>query len=190
MRESGLEARCCATLLPGKRYSGSAAAIRDGRAVKRPGKGGGRRNHEGNGALPVRTVFAAQKTRTRVHGSFEGLYGILKGLSGAALEGYEIHMGTTENTKEPAPLVKVTEETGAGRQKYDGAQAGNCYGCYVHGIFEHPAAAAGFAEALLLEKGYRPGTIELTDWHTYKETQYNKLADIIRESLDMRYIMK
>lgn len=189
MRESGLEAKVLRHASAGKMVFGICGGYQMmGELLSDPEKVEEGGTMRGMGLLPVRTVFAAQKTRTRVHGSFEGLHGSLKGLSGAALEGYEIHMGTTEDTKEPAPLVKIAEETGAGRKKYDGAQAGNCYGCYVHGIFEHPAAAAGFAEALLLEKGYRPGAIELTDWHTYKETQYNKLADIIRESLDMRYI--
>lgn len=189
MRESGLEAKVLRHASAGKTVFGICGGYQMmGELLSDPEhveEGGSLR---GMGLLPVRTVFAAQKTRTRVHGSFEGLQGSLKGLSGAALEGYEIHMGTTGYTKEAAPLVRITEENSEKREKYDGAQAGNCFGCYVHGIFEHPAAAAGFAEALLLEKGYTPGKLELTDWHTYKETQYNKLADIIRENLDMRYI--
>ena len=32
------------------------------------------------------------------------------------------------------------------------------------------------------------GQLERLDWKAYKETQYNKLAEIIRESLDMEYI--
>ena len=41
---------------------------------------------------------------------------------------------------------------------------------------------------LLKEKGYDAGQLERLDWKAYKETQYNKLAEIIRESLDMEYI--
>jgi adenosylcobyric acid synthase (glutamine-hydrolysing) (EC 6.3.5.10) len=37
-------------------------------------------------------------------------------------------------------------------------------------------------------KGYDAGQLERLDWKAYKETQYNKLAEIIRESLDMEYI--
>ena len=42
--------------------------------------------------------------------------------------------------------------------------------------------------AYLKEKGYDAGQLERLDWKAYKETQYNKLAEIIRESLDMEYI--
>ena len=42
--------------------------------------------------------------------------------------------------------------------------------------------------ALLKKKGYDPSAIEVTDWKAYKEEQYDKLADIIRESLDMEKI--
>ena len=41
---------------------------------------------------------------------------------------------------------------------------------------------------VLKEKGYDAGQLERLDWKAYKETQYNKLAEIIRESLDMEYI--
>ena len=64
----------------------------------------------------------------------------------------------------------------------------NCYGCYVHGIFDQACVASGFVSALLKEKGYDAGQLERLDWKAYKETQYNKLAEIIRESLDMEYI--
>lgn len=50
---------------------------------------------KGMGLLPMDTVFAEKKTRTRVSGRFLELEGELQALSGAELEGYEIHMGET-----------------------------------------------------------------------------------------------
>ena len=47
------------------------------------------------GLLPIQTVFAGEKMRTRVQGTFEGLSGSLSSLSQVPLEGYEIHMGVT-----------------------------------------------------------------------------------------------
>ena len=46
----------------------------------------------GLGLLPVRTVFAKEKTRTRVTGRFERAEGIFSGLSGAAFELSLIHI--------------------------------------------------------------------------------------------------
>ena len=53
-----------------------------------------------------------------------------------------------------------------------------------HGGFDLKEAVI----AHLKEKGYDAGQLERLDWKAYKETQYNKLAEIIRESLDMEYI--
>ena len=50
---------------------------------------------QGMGLLPMDTVFAKKKTRTRVEGSFGQLTGAFAKLSDTALEGYEIHMGET-----------------------------------------------------------------------------------------------
>ena len=48
----------------------------------------------GMGLLPVSTVFRRDKTRTQTAGTFPDCGGFFAPLSGAPLEGYEIHMGT------------------------------------------------------------------------------------------------
>ena len=147
---------------------------------------------KGLGLLPVRTVFAEEKTRTRVRGQFLAPGGILKDLSGTAFEGYEIHMGesafTDERSAEEHGLVTFSALQGSARA--DGAWNGNVYGCYVHGIFDMPGCAEGFAGALLKEKGYDASRIKATDRKAYKEEQYDRLADIVRSSLDMERICR
>ncbi len=115
---------------------------------------------KGMGLLPIQTVFAGEKMRTRVQGTFEGLSGSLSSLSQVPLEGYEIHMGVTTYTEEPCPLVQIQEETGERRIRYDGARKNNCYGCYVHGILIGACVASGFVSALLKKKGYDAGQLE------------------------------
>lgn len=44
--------------------------------------------------------------------------------------------------------------------------------------------------AILKKKGYDPEQIRVTDWKTHKEEQYDRLADIIRSSLDMEAVYK
>lgn len=191
LRQSGLEGKVLRHASSGKTVFGICGGYQMMGELLRDPKGmeaGG--ELRGIGLLPIQTVFAEEKTRTRVQGTFEGLTGSLSALSQIPLEGYEIHMGMTTYTEEPCPLVWIREETGEKREKYDGAKKNNCYGCYVHGIFDHPQAVSGFVSALLTEKGYDAGQIKLQDWHTYKETQYNKLAEIMRESLDMEYIYR
>lgn len=189
LRESGMEtlilkAAACGTLIFGicGGYQMMGELLQDPKGVEAGGE------LKGMGLLPIQTVFAGEKMRTRVQGTFEGLSGSLSSLSQVPLEGYEIHMGVTTYTEEPCPLVQIQEETGERRIRYDGARKNNCYGCYVHGIFDQACVASGFVSALLKEKGYDAGQLERLDWKAYKETQYNKLAEIIRESLDMEYI--
>lgn len=146
----------------------------------------------GMGLLPIRTVFQQEKRRTRVEGNFLSLEGVLQDLSGAPFTGYEIHMGKSTLTEDGTPLVSISEEfrqesvpEGTGSGHPDGACRGNVYGCYVHGIFDAPEAAGGFLSALLKKKGYDPAEIRARDWKAYKEEQYDRLADIIRQSMDM-----
>ena len=50
---------------------------------------------KGMGLLPMDTVFAGEKTRTRAEGAFGKTEGVLAGIEGTRIEGYEIHMGVT-----------------------------------------------------------------------------------------------
>lgn len=139
----------------------------------------------GMGLLPIRTTFSNVKTRTRVEGHFLNVEGILKDLSGVEVEGYEIHMGQSVRTGDAKPLLMYEKP---GMAVFDGASAGNVYGCYLHGIFDKARVSQGFVRALMWEKGLDPSKVGALDMKAYKEQQYDKLAEIIRESLDMETI--
>ena len=140
---------------------------------------------EGIGLLPGGTVFAREKTRTRVKGEFLTVEGIFSALRGRPLEGYEIHMGKTGGGE--AGSLAVIERVGD-KPKEDGMNLGNVYGTYVHGIFDGEGIAETILEALLREKGMGTDEMETIDVAAYKEMQYSKLAAGIRESLDMKKI--
>lgn len=192
MRQNGLEAKVIRHAKKGKLtfgicggYQMMGESIHDPQGLEQAGE------IRGMGLLPIRTIFAPEKTRTRVTGHFLRTEGILKNLAGAGLEGYEIHMGRTEILKKGISLLslenEITEATEDFHLAEDGAQWGNVYGCYVHGIFDKPEVAKGIAEALLQEKGIETD-VEAKDLKAYKESQYDLLADIIRENLDMKRI--
>lgn len=198
MRQNGLEAKILRFASEGGLAFGICGGYQMlGQEVSDPDGAEQKGTVRGLGLLPTRTVFEKEKTRTRVQGRFLAAEGILKELSGTELEGYEIHMGETflsEHAKSFVEFEDITDkdDSGAadisGNVRADGAQCGNVYGCYVHGIFDAPGCAKGFLSALLKQKGYDPSGIQATDWKAYKEEQYDKLADIIRESLDMERI--
>ncbi|MEM1483789.1 cobyric acid synthase [Oscillospiraceae bacterium PP1C4] len=139
----------------------------------------------GMGLLKGSTVFASQKTRTQVTGRFQKVGGILSELSGAAFEGYEIHMGKTDAQ---SPLTCIQTLNGAAVEQPDGAASGNVYGSYVHGIFDHEEAAKALVVSLCKAKGLDWEKIAALDLAAHKERQYDLLAQGVRESLDMTKI--
>ena len=136
---------------------------------------------KGMGLLPMKTTFIPEKTRTRVKGHFQNVKGLLHELSQVEIEGYEIHMGVSESSGER--MLVLTDEVTHGERKEDGL-------CYVHGIFDRAEAAEAVVRALLLQKGCPADHVKAVNMSEYKEEQYNKLADIIRENVDMQAIRR
>jgi cobyric acid synthase CobQ len=133
-------------------------------------------NTEGGGdvtgmkLLPFDTVFEKEKTRKQTDGEISNLTGILSSLNGLRYTGYEIHMGKSGNAAEAV------------------TNTGNVYGTYVHGIFDESGIANEIITAVAKRKNIDIGELEKYDYKTYKESQYDKLAEIARGSLDMKLI--
>lgn len=143
----------------------------------------------GMGLLPMNTVFAGEKTRTRVSGHFDHTEGILSGLTGVEIEGYEIHMGISTLSEGTRHLTSITDTNEKdGTKKADGAQSGNVYGSYVHGIFDKEQVADRIIQAIGRKKGIDTTDMTGVDYQAFKETQYDLLASELRKNLDMKII--
>ena len=142
--------------------------------------------------LPVETVLEETKTRTQVHGVFCAVSGCFSGLTRCEWQGYEIHMGCTSIQEQAEPLCTI--ENGGEKEmtkqvnRMDGCQQGNVYGTYIHGIFDQSVAAQTVIQSLAKRKGVRVETDGLMPYRAYKEVQYDKLAEGLRSSLDMKKI--
>jgi adenosylcobyric acid synthase len=147
---------------------------------------------EGLDLLPVVTVFEREKTRTRIRGTIAPVTGLLKGISGMEVEGYEIHMGNTFfEGAEPPPAFLEISDINTGKRKPDGCFLPGVYGTYVHGFFDAGDIALQLVKSLCASKGIKYAIPEAgpgTDFKTYKEQQYNALADSLRASIDMKKI--
>lgn len=189
MRQSGLEAKVIRHSGTGKLVFGICGGYQMlGEEIMDPDGVEYRGAVKGMGLLPVRTVFEPQKTRTRVTGSFQNMSGILSCFNQVEIEGYEIHMGTTSFTGEGRHILTLKEGIQKEDCKLDGAAKENIWGCYVHGVFDRPEAAEAFTRVLLKQKGLKPDAVRAVNLSAYKEEQYDKLAEIIRENLDMKAI--
>lgn len=160
------------------------------------------RTVQGMGLLPLATQFESEKVRVQTEGAFGEMDGIFSEISGKRLRGYEIHMGRTvihrENgamdTARVVPWRAEPEicrplcfllENGEKQAKKDGWNRGNLYGSYVHGVFDEEGIAETMIQALAEKKGISLEELTLSDYRSYKERQYDLLADTVRNSLDM-----
>lgn len=147
-------------------------------------------NTEGGGSvrgmelLRAKTVFTPEKRRSRTSGKFAQIEGAFAFLSGAEFSGYEIHMGRTEISGKP--LISKPDGTTDGTS---GGACGNVCGCYVHGIFDSGEVSSRLVRELFRRKGLE-FTGKAVDRYAYKQSQYDLLADSVRESLDMELIYK
>ena len=91
-------------------------------------------------------------------------------------------MGKTHSTQSILPLTLLENRNA------DGAQKDNIYGTYVHGIFDDNSVVNAIIQSLLKAKGINDTTIKTIDTNKYKDTQYNILADIMRQNMDMKQI--
>ena len=131
----------------------------------------------GMGLLPCRTAFEPEKTRTRVRARVTG-----GPLEQAALDGYEIHMGTTEVRGEPFCLLEDGRE--------DGCRSGNVFGTYLHGLFDSGELTEKLADWLCSRKGIPTGHAAPESWRQHKEHQYDILAEGLRKALDMAAVRR
>ena len=70
----------------------------------------------------------------------------------------------------------------------EGAFSGNVYGSYVHGIFDKEGVAVAVLGALAKRKGVELSSLEAFDYQEYKEQQYDILADMVRQNMDMEKV--
>lgn len=138
-------------------------------------------NIKGMGLLPIHTCFEEIKTRSRVTGQIHELDGMFQSLSGKKIQGYEIHMGKTiVNGKSFAGLEDIKGEC-----KEDGCYGNHVFGTYIHGLFDEDEFREAFLKMLCERKGISYHKEVSLSYREYKERQYDKLADILRNSLDM-----
>ena len=171
MRESGLEAsvKKMAERIPVFGICGGYQML--GNSIADPDhaeEGGEMRGME---LLPIDTVLLPQNTLKQVEGKLNDVDGIFAGLSGQDYTGYEIHMGDT-----------ISDQ---GEQLPQLVHSGMVYGTYIHSIFDKGGIVSEIAKTLAENKGIDLEAGSAIDYAELKEREYDKLADVIRSSMDM-----
>ena len=126
----------------------------------------------GLGLLPVSTTILGEKITRQVDFNFLD--------SNVVCHGYEIHMGNTvaSEAAEVSPLNSISDG------QADGCFVNErCMGTYIHGILDNGA----FIDFLLKPFAGKMEHKEF-DFASFKEEQYNKLADHVRSHVNMDII--
>ena len=149
-----------------------------GRTLSDPDGAEGGGSLAGLGLLPCETVFELQKHRT-----LQRAVTLAPPLEGAALEGYEIHMGRTRRL-EGAPFCRLAD----GRE--EGAAAGLVFGTYLHGLFDTGELTQRLAEWLARRRGLAPVPDRPEHYGLHRQRQYDLLAEAVRAHLDLDAIYR
>lgn len=159
---------------------------------------------EGMCLLNIMTTFMPKKVTTQVEGCVSEDTGILKGLKNLKFQGYEIHMGLTDYMEGCIPYLGAESGQNSEVRQTAGVRnaQGNVYGTYIHGIFDNMELTRGLLKNIYELKSDRSAANEpdrrmevkehrkSNSFKDFKEEQYNKLAGLIRENLDMDEIYK
>lgn len=141
----------------------------------------------GLGLLDIDTVFAQEKVRTRVTGRVVHSEGLFRELQGASFDGYEIHMGRSVLREGARHFLQLDDGT---KRYEDGSCKERVCGCYVHGLFELEEFTSRLIRILMKSKGLDADRLAPLSYRDYKEQQYDRLAAVLRESLDMEQVLR
>ncbi|WP_420154694.1 cobyric acid synthase [Siphonobacter sp.] len=122
----------------------------------------------GLGILPIQTVL--QPVKTTVQRQFRYRE------ESSCCTGYEIHMGESRPLGPEQPLTVFEDGQADGYYLNE-----RCWGTYLHGILDNEVVI----EELL--SAYTTESVSF-DYAAYKQEQYDRLADLIRQHVDMEQI--
>gem|GEM_PF-2532328 len=152
---------------------------------------------DGLGLLDIETKFQKAKITSRVNAEFNGKRGdifpflplLAQNSLSQELKGYEIHMGMSKGDIGLFKLRRVSEGYSDNPAKcyLDGSQNGNCWGTYIHGIFENDYFRRGIIDYIRQIKGLTP--LKFTfNYAQIKDNALENLSDTISDNLDMDFI--
>jgi adenosylcobyric acid synthase len=135
---------------------------------------------EGLGLLPVETEMAADKVTTRVRARCGPE---LPFAAAGDILGYEIHMGRTRALGRSRPAFRLVSRLDEAVDLDDGQVSpdGRAAGSYLHGLLDNDGLRAG----LLAWAGGGGECPALDDYAAFKDRQYDLLADLMEEHLQL-----
>ena len=138
----------------------------------------------GIGLLPVRTEYQRKKVTKQTKARIPDDESLPPELRKQVIRGYEIHMGRSFLMDASASPFSILESG-----ESDGCMAGHVFGTYLHGLFDSRDFTLAYCRWVAALRG-RKNTFRMMDYQRYREEQYDRLAAVLRESLDMEAIYR
>lgn len=130
--------------------------------------------------LELETVMEREKNTLQYEGELTECSGLLMGLSGEKVKGYEIHQGVTLGDEK-----KVTADD----RVVAVVKGENIFATYLHGIFDNERVTRSILNRVREKKGMELQEKGMT-FDEYREQELNKLEKIFRDNIDMDKIYK
>ena len=172
---------------------------------------------EGLGLLDIETLFEKEKITCQAEAELNAECGMRNAewKDVGQLKGYEIHMGSSTGAiglfklrrfavdsairQDPSPPFSLPlKGRGRGGDAFavpqsaivlDGSRNGNCWGTYLHGIFDNNEFRRSLLNGIRESKGL-PAVSAGVDYAAMKEKAIDNLADMVRKHLDIDFIMR
>jgi adenosylcobyric acid synthase len=148
----------------------------------------------GIGLLNIVTSFAHKKITCQVEAVVTKAFPF-QGNERAGLRrlrGYEIHMGLSSGDIGLFGVKRLSPGNGgiSGDDTLpDGSVNGNCWGTYLHGIFDNDRFRRGFLNHIRKQKGL-PALRQNVNYAEKKERAIDRLAGIVRENIDLGFVKR
>jgi adenosylcobyric acid synthase len=167
-----------------------------GRRIKDPhGAESTHRSIDGIGLLNIETIFEQEKKTCLVEAEItaQAEFGLQnpEWSRGGILKGYEIHMGTSRGDIGLFKVRRLDPDSAFHISNaefvLDGSRNGNCWGTYIHGIFENDSFRQHIINLARSRKGLPPRESDVS-YDESQERALDRLATVVRENVDMDFI--
>lgn len=145
---------------------------------------------EGLGLLNIITTLEKDKTTFQIKAVLET---DVFNINNLKIEGYEIHAGNTLLLENTRSLFRIVKRGGKKVDILDGviSQDSKIMGTYIHGLFDNDSFRYALLNYLRDKKGLPSiSKVDRFNAKQIKEKEYDKLANLVREKLDMKKIYR
>ena len=140
----------------------------------------------GLGLLSLSTTLSADKRTEQARGSVACESGWLSDHNGLVLSGYEIHSGVSEIGADCEIFLRSPTGEPMGAMNH----GHNVLGTYLHGLFDGGDFWRACVNKVRREKGIDAVDGDIMSMADFREREFDRLADVVRQNLDMDKVMQ